>query len=92
MRSTAATNDILSGYNTADAYVAYNMPYNPQTTTGTTNCGTIAAQNVTLFGSSNGCQGNWGTVNFRELGTTGEVGGNNHALYAQDAWTIGPAG
>jgi hypothetical protein len=83
------TNDILSGFNTAAVYVAYNTVYTPQTTVGTNNCAAIASANTTLFGSSNGCQGNWGTVNFRELGTTGKVGGNNHALYAQDAWTIG---
>jgi len=83
------TNDILSGYNTANVYVAYNTPYTPQTTTGTANCAAIAASNTTMFGNSNGCQGNWGTVNLRELGTTGKVGGNNHAFYVQDAWTLG---
>ncbi len=34
------------------------------------------------------CQGLWGTVNLRDLGTTGKVGGWNHAFYVQDAWTI----
>lgn len=82
-------NDILQGYNTAQVYLAYNMPYTPQTTVGGANCAAIATANITLFGNSNGCQGNWGTVNFRELGTTGKTGGNNHAFYAQDAWTVG---
>ncbi len=35
------------------------------------------------------CRGNWGTVNFREVGTVGVASSTNHALYVQDAWTVG---
>ena len=88
------TNSILSGYNTADVYVAYNVQYAPQTTNGIARCKAIIAQNQNLYGQSggapdgSGCQGLYGTVNIRDLGTTGTVGGWNHALYFQDAWTI----
>lgn len=90
------TNDTISGYNSADVYVAFNVPYGPQTTNGIARCQGIIAQNQSLYGQAGGaadgssCQGLWGTVNLRDLGTTGKVGGWNHALYAQDAWTIGP--
>ena len=89
------TNDTLSGvYNTADVYVAYNVPYGPQTSNGIARCKAINAQNVSLYGVSGGnadgtaCQGLWGTVNLRDVATTGKVGGWNHFFYVQDAWTI----
>ncbi len=89
------TNDVLNGYNTADVYVAYNVPYAPNTTNGIARCKQIIGQNQTLYGTLGGssdgsaCQGLWGTVNLRDLGTTGKVGGWNHAFYIQDAWTVG---
>ena len=88
-------NDILSGYNSADVYVAYNHEYFPNTTGGVTNCNAIIAQNQASYGKPGGtpgtsCQGLWGTVNLRELGTTGKVGGLNHSIYFQDAWTVRP--
>ncbi|HUI55266.1 MAG TPA: TonB-dependent receptor, partial [Bryobacteraceae bacterium] len=89
-----ATDDILSGYQTADVYVAYNDQYYPSTNNGLARCAAIVAQNKSLYGAPGGvadgsqCQGLWGTVNLRDLGTTGKVGGWNHSLYAQDAWTI----
>lgn len=56
--------DELAGvYNTADVYVAYNVPYVPQTTNGEARCQAIVAQNVTQYGSAGGnangtaCQG-----------------------------------
>ena len=87
-------NNILNGYQTADVYVAYNVPYGPATSNGLTRCNQIIAQNQATYGAPGGtinadCQGNWGTVNLRDLGTTGKVGGWNHAFYVQDAWTIG---
>jgi hypothetical protein len=86
-------NNILSGYNTSDVYVAYNDQYFPQTSGGFTNCNAIIAQNQANYGNPGGtpnskCQGLWGTVNIRELGTTGKVGGWNHSLYFQDGWTV----
>ena len=89
------TNDVLNGYDTADVYVSYNMEYAPNTTNGINRCLAIEAQNLTNYGVRGGpadgtaCQGLWGTVNIRDLGTTGKVGGWNHAFYAQDAWTVG---
>ncbi len=88
------TNDVVNGYNTSDVYVAYNVQYAPNTTNGIARCQAIIAQNTQRYGQSGGapdasaCQGLWGTVNLRDLGTTGKVGGWNHAFYVQDAWSI----
>jgi len=88
------TNDVLNVYNNSDVYVAYAQQYAPQTTDGINRCKAIIAQNQARYGQSGGapdgsaCQGLWGTVNLRDLGTTGKVGGWNHAFYVQDAWTI----
>ncbi len=88
------TNDVNNAYNTADVYVGYNVQYGPQTSNGIGRCQAIIAQNKVLYGQSGGapdgsaCQGLWGTVNLRDLGTTGKVGGWNHAFYVQDAWTV----
>jgi hypothetical protein len=87
-------NNVLTGYNTADVYVAFNQEYYPNTTNGVARCQSIIATNSSLYGKPGGpadgssCQGLWGTVNIRDLGTTGQVGGWNHSLYAQDAWTV----
>ena len=86
-------NNIQSGYNTADVYVAYNTQYFPSEDTGIANCNAIIAQNQAKYGKPGGtadssCEGLWGTVNIRDLGTTGKVGGWNHSLYVQDAWTV----
>ena len=90
------TADELSGaYNTSDVYVAYNTQYVPNSPIGTANCQKIVAQNKALYGNAGGnadgtaCQGNWGTVNLRDLiSASGKVGGWNHSFYVQDAWTI----
>ncbi len=99
------SNDTFQGYNTADVYVAYGLPYTTASSVGDTNCATIIAQNVTNysagwlaahpgktvadFESATGCQGLFGTVNLRDVVTTGKVSGWNHGIYAQDAWTLG---
>ncbi len=91
---THGTNNVLSGYNTADIYVGYNIKYSPVTSNGQANCAAIVAQNQSLYGAPGGaanganCQGLWGTVNLRDFGTTGKVGGWNHGFYVQDAWTV----
>ncbi len=88
-------NNILNNYNSADVYVAYNVPYAPMTTNGIDRCNAIIAENKAKYGAAGGapdgsdCQGLWGTVNVRDLATNGKVGGWNHSLYAQDAWNIG---
>src|SRR4029077_1972616 len=84
------TNDVLTGYNTSDVYVAYNIQYGPQTSNGINRCKAIIAQNTALYGQAGGApdgtgyQGLYGTVNLRDLGTTGKVGGWNHVFYVQD--------
>ena len=95
------SNDVNSGYNTSQAYIAFGQSYFPLAANFAT-CQAITAQNLAngwtgtngLGGGDAGntgsqCSGLWGTVNFRELGTIGKVASNNHALYVQDAWTIG---
>ncbi|MBZ5685076.1 MAG: TonB-dependent receptor [Acidobacteriia bacterium] len=55
-------------------------------------CADVEAENAAMFGAVAGagtCRGNWGTVNLRELGTTGKAASKNYALYVQDAWTVG---
>jgi hypothetical protein len=90
------TNDSLAGvYNTADVYVAFNQQYVPNSQIGQANCQAIVAANLKNYGAAGGnangtaCQGLWGTVNLRDLiSSSGKVGGWNHTLYAQDAWSI----
>jgi hypothetical protein len=87
-------NNALTGaFNTADVYVGYGLPYTPTTGPGLTNCTAINAANLTNYGKTGGtaisCQGNFGTINYRDVSTSGNVAGTNHALYAQDSWTVG---
>ena len=90
------TADEFSGiYNTADVYVAYNVQYVPNSQIGIANCAAIVAQNQAKYGvpggnaDGTGCQGNYGTVNIRDLiSASGKVGSWNHSFYVQDAWTI----
>ncbi len=88
--------ELTGAYDTADVYVAYNMQYIPNSQIGIANCKSIVAQNLNLYGQAGGnadgtgCQGNWGTVNVRDLiSASGKVGGWNHSFYVQDAWTVG---
>jgi hypothetical protein len=89
-----ATNDVFTGYNSADVYVAFNTQYAPQSSNGIARCQAIIAQNQKLYGNpggapdGSGCQGLWGTVNIRDFSTTGKVGGWNHFFYGQDTWTL----
>jgi hypothetical protein len=85
-------NDTFQGYNTADVYVGYGLPYTPASSIGEANCATIQAQNLANYpttAAAAGCQGIYGTVNLRDVVTSGKVSGWNHGIYAQDAWTIG---
>jgi Carboxypeptidase regulatory-like domain len=88
-------NELNGVYNTADVYVAYNVPYGPQTTNGIARCKAIVAQNQAQYGAPGGnadgtaCQGLWGTANVRDLiSASGLVGNWNHSFYVQDAWTV----
>jgi hypothetical protein len=90
-------NNQNQGYNKAQAYVAYGVSY--LTLPSTTTCSDIVAQNLAKGWASGatydsngnlvGCQGLWGTYNIREYGVIGNVTSYNHALYLQDAWTLG---
>ncbi len=40
-------------------------------------------------GTGSACTGLWGTLNIREYGEFGSASSFNHALYFQDAWTLG---
>jgi hypothetical protein len=87
--------ELTGAYNTAAVYVAYNTQYVPNSPVGIANCKAIVAQNKTQFGAAGGnadgsaCQGNWGTVNLRDLiSASGKVGGWNHSFYVQDSWTV----
>ncbi len=84
---TQLSNDVNTGYNTADVYVAYDFDWTPSFII----CDpAIAAFNTATWGAPPGtCRGNWGSANLRELGTIGQAGGTTHALYAQDGWTVG---
>jgi hypothetical protein len=88
--------ELTGAYDTADVYVAYNTQYVPNSQIGIANCQKIVAQNQAQYGvpggnaDGTGCQGLWGTVNLRDLiSASGKVGGWNHSLYVQDAWTVG---
>ena len=98
-------NDVLTGYVTADVYVAYGLTWSPSLSSPATpgagrtspgeHCADVISENQALYGLSAsqaaaaGCRGNWGTVNLRDLGTSGAVSSYNHAIYVQDSWTVG---
>ncbi len=91
-------NDDIYGYNTSQAYLAYGIAYVPLPGNRPA-CAAINAQNVANYGTSGvsaadtasgaSCRGLWGTLNVREYGEFGKVSSFNHAMYLQDAWTIG---
>jgi Carboxypeptidase regulatory-like domain/TonB-dependent Receptor Plug Domain len=93
------SNNVLTVYNAADVYVAFANTWSPSLTSPSTSggrfgpgnhCADVMAENLTLFGVAGSCKGNWGTVNLRDLGTgPSKVASFNHALYVQDAWTMG---
>ncbi len=72
------------------SYVGQGQSYSPSTTFGGTNCDALAEE----WG---GCTGQYGYVTIQDFATilknaAGQLVpaiDNNHALYAQDAWTIG---
>ncbi|HWR36718.1 MAG TPA: carboxypeptidase regulatory-like domain-containing protein [Clostridia bacterium] len=88
------SNSTINGYITSQAYLAYGRPYTVLPSNKSV-CQAITAGNVAQGwnpggdAAGNSCQGLWGTVNFREYGLVGSASSANHALYLQDAWTIG---
>ncbi len=99
------SNNVLNGYNTADVYIAFGLEWFPTLSSAYTpgagrtspgeHCADVIFENQALYGltaaqaTAAGCRGNWGTVNLRDLGTTGTVQSYNHSLYVQDSWTVG---
>jgi len=92
-------NNPLISYNKSQVYVAYMTPFFPL---DNASCTAIRAANIANFGTVPGslfggagtpddssCMGNWGTFNVREVSTVGNVSSLNHAIYFQDAWTMG---
>jgi hypothetical protein len=92
------SNDVKILYNTADVYLGYGQTIVVGGAQNTLNCIAINTYNNANYGTHlnvtnpNRCGGLYGTVNLRDLQTTGKVGSNNNALYLQDAWTLGNSG
>jgi hypothetical protein len=59
--------------------------YTPASDVGVANCAAVEAMDGTTD-----CQGKYGYIVIRDYGTNGKVTSYNHALYAQDAWTLAP--
>ena len=81
-------NSIAASYNTAFVELFYGQTYTPLTP-GI--CNPIIATNVTNYGAgaAGKCQGDYGYYTVSDFGNQGDVSSNNHALYFQDAWTVG---
>jgi hypothetical protein len=48
-----------------------------------------AGQCATLTTTYGGCYGQYGWIQYQDFGTHGAATDNNHALFVQDAWTLG---
>ncbi|MGE5112167.1 MAG: carboxypeptidase regulatory-like domain-containing protein [Acidobacteriaceae bacterium] len=92
------SNDVKVMYNTADVYLGYGQTIVVGGAQNMQNCIDINTYNNANFGTHlnttnpSRCGGYYGTVNLRDLQTTGKVGSNNNSLYIQDAWTLGTTG
>lgn len=67
--------NVYAGFSAATAY-------SPTTSTGANNC----AAYVALYGQ---CQGQYGYLSIEDFGSKGQATSYDHALYAQDTWTLG---
>lgn len=77
------SNDINQHYSVPYAEIVPGQyAYSPLTGTGAAACTTLTA----AYG---GCYGQYGFVEYVDFGTVGKATDNNHALFAQDAWTLG---
>jgi hypothetical protein len=92
------SNDVNILFNSADVYLGYGQTIVVGGAQNTLNCIAINTYNNANYGTHlnvtdpSRCGGLYGTVNLRDLQTTGKVGSNNNALYLQDAWTLGNSG
>jgi hypothetical protein len=82
-------NSILTRNVDHEADIFFGTDYSPLTPGA---CDTIIAENQTLYGTDVdglGCRGRWGYYTVTDYRVRGDVSSNNHALYAQDGWTLG---
>jgi hypothetical protein len=87
---TAQNNGVLITANGNVVDLFWGTAYTPLTST--TACDAIIAQNITAFGSSgNFCGGRYGYffTGSQQTSNTGTTSQTAHALYFQDAWTVG---
>jgi outer membrane receptor protein involved in Fe transport len=87
-------NDVFQTINGALVELDWGISYQPQTTTGNTNCTAIQNQNNTTYGagaSAKGCRGNAGYFKVQDGTplTQGTASSYNHGIYVQDNWTVG---
>jgi outer membrane receptor protein involved in Fe transport len=82
------SNDVLRTYQGGEVDLYWSQNYQP--VTSTTACAQIVAQNQATFGKGL-CQGQYGYFIVGGLNTTntGSDSQYAHALYVQDAWTVG---
>lgn len=78
----------------AFVYAGAGDSYSPSTTTGAANCGAAATAKTPasgLIGEWGVCGGQYGYMTIQDFATVLPEGATdwNHALYAQDSWTIG---
>lgn len=91
---TGLANDVKTLYDFALVNVFYGQDYS--TVNSTTGCNAIIAANKAQWGVSNstkGCRGNYGYFQIQDgVDVIGKVSSTEHALYVQDAWTVGHTG
>ncbi|HET9698987.1 MAG TPA: TonB-dependent receptor, partial [Terriglobales bacterium] len=76
------SNDINQNGNVPYVRLYLHRPWSPLTGTGVANCAALKAQN-------GACAGQEGYLRVQDFTTQGSATDTNHALYFQDAWTIG---
>jgi len=92
------SNDVQEWFNTSVVHMGYGRIMKVAGVDNVANCIAINQYNNANYGTNlnvtnpSSCRGLWGTVNLRDFQTTGKVGSDNHALYVQDAWTVGNTG
>ena len=83
--------DVLQGFKTSYTQVFPSSSYTPKTDAKA--CDAIIAQNLAVWPTSSGCQGDYGYFIVQDgVDTSGKIGGSNDAFYGQDAWTVGHTG
>jgi hypothetical protein len=85
------SDDIFQGNNAPVIQVWPGQKYVTQTTAGAAACAQIVATQGPQYSNTNGtgCSGTYGYETVYDIGTGGTATSYNHALYFQDAWTLG---